>query len=293
MQTKNLAVMFTDMKGFTARTSVGSRKQIEHLLELHENLLRPVFKLFRGQVIKTIGDAFLVVFESPTDAVLCGMRIQEAVADHNTTATSDERFEVRVAINSGEVHLKNNDVFGEPVNIAARIESIAEPNEVYFTESIYLTMNKNEIPSAEVGMRHLKGVPEHIKVYKVLREKTQLQRARTERGNLVGAVDVPIAANKSEDVVPSSSNDNTNEPKRSGDNKKIVIAILATLVVVAIFLIFIFVRALRADENPTRQRQVTPAKIEERVKDQVDQVKDRLQGENRPIDPEKDPQTGN
>ena len=79
-----------------------------------------------------------------------------------------------MGINSGEVSIKNGDVFGEPVNIASRIEGIAEPGEVYFTDSVYLAMNKNEIPSAEVGKRHLKGIAEMVTVYKVLREKGAL-----------------------------------------------------------------------------------------------------------------------
>src|SRR3989344_8941315 len=171
METKHLTIMFTDVKGFTARTSSSSRKELHKMLELHEELIAPIFKRFRGKIVKTIGDAFMVTFPSPTDAVLCGIEIQKVLANHNESAEDGDRLEVRVAINSGEVTVKNNDVFGEAVNIAARLEGIADAGDIYFTESVYLAMNKSEIPTAEVGYRHFKGIPEDIKVYKVLNEK--------------------------------------------------------------------------------------------------------------------------
>ena len=90
----------------------------------------------------------------------------------NAQAAEDERIEVRVAINTGEVEVRGNDVFGETVNIAARIEGITEPGEVYFTHATYLSMNKAEVPTSEVGERRLKGIDEPIRVYRVIRDET-------------------------------------------------------------------------------------------------------------------------
>ena len=178
MATANATVMFTDIRGFTARTSREPREGLEELLQTHEALLLPVIKHYDGRVVKTIGDAFLVVFESPTNAVLCGVVIQRRLLEFNRTAPEAKRIEVRVAINSGEVTLRGDDVFGEPVNICARIEGITEPNEIYFTEATYLTMQKAEVPSSVVGSRRLKGIPEEIKLYRVLQdEDNELYRA--------------------------------------------------------------------------------------------------------------------
>jgi class 3 adenylate cyclase len=184
MQTKHLTIMFTDMKGFTSRTSVHTRDELEKLLDSQEEVIRPIFNRFNGKVVKTIGDAFMVVFESPTNAVLCGVKIQEELLNYNSRSTEEDRIEIRIGINSGEVNIKNDDYFGEPVNIASRIESIAEPNEVYFSDSVYLSMNKNEIPSAEVGIRHLKGIPDNIKVYRVLRDKNEIDKIKNNRKDL-------------------------------------------------------------------------------------------------------------
>ncbi|HVO31619.1 MAG TPA: adenylate/guanylate cyclase domain-containing protein [bacterium] len=183
MSTRTLAIMFTDIKGFTARTSGESRAELVHLLDEHDQLLRPVFAHFHGTVVKTIGDAFLVWFESPTDAVVCGVTIQEVLRQHNAAASEHDRIDVRISINIGDVELRpdgtgNTDVFGEAVNLAARLEGITEAGEVWFTEAVYLTMNRHETPTAEVGERTFKGIPHPVRVYKVLFDpkSDQLQR---------------------------------------------------------------------------------------------------------------------
>ncbi len=170
MVMRNLSIMFTDIKGFTQRTSASSRDEMKALLAQHERLLVPVFSYFDGTVVKTIGDAFLVYFDSPTDAVLCGVTIQEVLRQHNQQQAETDRLEVRVAINVGEVELGDNDVMGEAVNIAARLEGVTEAGEVWFTDAVYQTMNRTEAPSAEVGERLFKGIPHPIRVYKVVQE---------------------------------------------------------------------------------------------------------------------------
>ena len=75
MKVKHLSIMFTDIKGFTSKTARKSRQELHRMLELHDALIKPIFKEFGGKVIKTIGDAFLVTFTSPTEAVLCGMKM--------------------------------------------------------------------------------------------------------------------------------------------------------------------------------------------------------------------------
>lgn len=169
--TRNLTILLTDIKGFTDKTSHQSRLEIQSLLDEHKSIVLPLLESKGGKLVKTIGDAFLMVYESPTDAVLAGVAVQEALTLRNSGRPAAERIEVRIAINSGEVNLSDNDIFGEPVNITARIEGVAEAGEVFFTEAVYLAMNKTEVPSSEVGLLQLKGIPEKIRVYKVKREE--------------------------------------------------------------------------------------------------------------------------
>jgi class 3 adenylate cyclase len=170
MPSRILAVMITDIQGFTERTSATSRGDLRRLLDDHESLLMPAVRRFHGNLVKTIGDALLVTFESPTDAVLCGLVMQERLRGFNEGRLQPEQIRVRVAVSAGEVELRDNDVFGEAVNLAARIEAITEPGEIFFTEAVYLAMNKAEVPSSQVGDYRLKGLPEAVTVYRVIQD---------------------------------------------------------------------------------------------------------------------------
>jgi class 3 adenylate cyclase len=174
MHTKNLTVMFVDMKGFTCLMASYSRKQVSYLLHTLEEIIRPTVEEFKGQVIKALGDGYIVIFDSPTNAVLCGLKIQEAVSNHNAVSPSTEFFELRMAVHLGEVTLRNGDIFGEPVNLASRIEKVAEPGEVYLTEAVFLAMNQNEVPVKKVGRGKLKGMAGNIEVYKVASEQSEV-----------------------------------------------------------------------------------------------------------------------
>jgi len=166
---ENLVIMFTDIVGFTELTSKQSRHQNQTMLRQHEKLLVGVAKSYGGKRIKSIGDALLLVFKSPTDAVHCAMGMHDALWEHNQTVSEEERLNIRVSLNSGEVRIETGDVFGEPVNVAARLEGITPANEVYFTEAIYLSMNKAEVMHEFVGKHKLKGIPEEVSVYRVPR----------------------------------------------------------------------------------------------------------------------------
>ena len=85
MKTANLAIVFTDIKGFTERTSRQTHEENQRLLKVHHDLLAPLFNAFGGKILKSIGDAFLVTFESPTQAVLSGIAIQDRLWQYNRT----------------------------------------------------------------------------------------------------------------------------------------------------------------------------------------------------------------
>lgn len=179
MPSRLLSVVFTDIKGFTERTSQGGRDFAVKLREKHDALLRPIIARYEGTLVKTIGDAFLLTFDSPTNAVLCALMMQDRLRDYNRTAPVEERIEIRIAINTGEVSLTDGDVLGEPVNVASRVEHITEGNEIWFTEATYLAMNKQEVPTSLVGEFRLKGVPEALKIYRVVQDldSEQFQKA--------------------------------------------------------------------------------------------------------------------
>ncbi|MDZ4199544.1 MAG: adenylate/guanylate cyclase domain-containing protein, partial [Kiritimatiellia bacterium] len=124
---------------------------------------------YGGRIVKTIGDAFMSVFESPTNAVLCSIRAQYVLRIFNKDRPEKEQIHIRIALNAGEVQLAGDgDVFGEAVNAVARVEGVTPVDEIYFTERVYLSMNRNEVPETLNVKRFIfKGIEEEITVYKV------------------------------------------------------------------------------------------------------------------------------
>ncbi|MBW1811410.1 MAG: adenylate/guanylate cyclase domain-containing protein, partial [Deltaproteobacteria bacterium] len=153
--------------GFTERTGQQSREESAAWLRRYESLLMPLVKVFKGRKVKAIGDAYLCTFESPTNALLFGMAAQDRLFDYNHEVPDAEKIRIRVSVNVGEVRIRKGDIFGEPVNIAARLESLTPAEEVWFTEAAYLAMTKSEIPSQEVGLHEFKGIQDAIRVYRV------------------------------------------------------------------------------------------------------------------------------
>ena len=167
MKLEVLTIVFVDIKDYTTKTSEQSRGANERLLARFAGLVKPMVRAFHGVIIKSLGDAYLMTFKSPTDSLLCAMACQDQLSQRNHGLPKDERFEVRFAINAGEVRIERGDVFGEAVNIAARIEGLAKGGEIYFSEAVYLLMNKSEVPSDKVGPQKLKGISEAVTVYRV------------------------------------------------------------------------------------------------------------------------------
>ena len=155
-RTQNLAILLSDMKNFTARTSRQTREENARMLALHDALLVPVVKGFGGRKVKAIGDALLVAFKSPTDSVLCAMAMQDRLASWNARAPEADRIEVRIAVSLGEVQVNADDLAGDPVQLALRAALYSDAGEVVLTESVYLAMNKSEVPTDPFTVRELR-----------------------------------------------------------------------------------------------------------------------------------------
>jgi len=169
MRTENLAIVFIDIAGYTARTSSQTREENLAMLKRFDGMVRPLVRCYSGQVIKTIGDAYLLTFRSPTHALLCAMAVQDRIAETNAAIAPSDQFVVRAAVNVGDVRLEGSDVFGEAVNIASRIEGKAGPGEIWFSESVFLSMTRSEVPSEEIGYAELKGIADKVRLYRVPR----------------------------------------------------------------------------------------------------------------------------
>ena len=123
-QRKLAAIMFTDMVGYSALSQRDDKLALE-LLEEHRQLLREIFPRFHGTEIKTIGDAFLVEFNSALEAAQCAIEIQRALGHRNHDVPAERHIELKIGIHIGDVVHRGGDVYGDGVNIASRIEQLA------------------------------------------------------------------------------------------------------------------------------------------------------------------------
>jgi adenylate cyclase len=163
------AIMFTDIVGYTA---LSQRDEFLSLAMLDDNrkILRPTFIAHHGKEIKTIGDAFLVEFSSALDAVRCGYDIQRKSREFNLLLPREKRVLIRIGIHLGDVvEDSEGDILGDAVNVASRIQSLAQEGGVCLTQQVFdHVRNKFELPLKSIGKQSLKNVDVPIEVYKMV-----------------------------------------------------------------------------------------------------------------------------
>jgi adenylate cyclase len=162
------AIVFTDMVGYSSLAQSDESLALE-LLEKHNSLLRSQLAQHQGREVKTIGDAFLLEFESALEAVLCAVKIQSAFRDQNALAKENERIRLRIGIHVGDVIRRGGDVFGDAVNIASRIVNFADIGGICISEQVYAQVrNKIRYEAVEIPSQHLKHIEQPMNLYQIL-----------------------------------------------------------------------------------------------------------------------------
>ena len=165
------AVMFTDIVGYSSLTQKNERLALE-LLEEHRKIVRPIVARHNGREIKTMGDAFLIEFESALEATQCAVDIQKTLHSHNEQSIVERRIHLRIGIHLGDVLQRQSDVLGDAVNIASRIEPLAEADGICISEQVYdQVRNKINCPIEDLGSRQLKNIDYPIDVHRIEWEK--------------------------------------------------------------------------------------------------------------------------
>lgn len=159
MQRRLAAILAADMVGYSRLMSVDEEGTHRRQSLLLDETLLPIFQTHQGRIVKTTGDGVLAEFSAVTDAVVCALDIQNAVTNMEQSRHIEQRIEYRIGINLGDIIIDNNDIFGDGVNIASRLEGLAKPGGICISDSVNSSIrSKLDIEFENYGEQYLKNI---------------------------------------------------------------------------------------------------------------------------------------
>lgn len=162
------AILATDMVGYSSAMEVDDVGTLTRLRALRRDVIDPLIGQHNGRIVKTTGDGLLAEFGSVVDAVVTASAIQHALATRNAAAPANERADYRFGINLGDVIIDGDDVFGDGVNVAARLEALAAPGEILVSDAVREQVgDRANVTFDSLGERTVKNIARPIRVYRV------------------------------------------------------------------------------------------------------------------------------
>ena len=166
---KLAAILAADAVGYS-RMMAADEEGTMKILSAHRAVIDGIIQFHEGRIVNTAGDSVLAEFASPTQAVRCAVEIQDALKTRNDTLPEDRRMHFRIGVNLGDVMVKGDDLLGDGVNVAARLEGIAEPGNIYVSSSVYDQIaGKLDLGFVDLGEKSLKNIDRPIRTYRVER----------------------------------------------------------------------------------------------------------------------------
>src|SRR5438477_1563989 len=162
------AVLAADVAGYSRLMGADEEGTLARLKAVRGALVDPAIASHRGRIVKTTGDGLLVEFASVVDAVRSAVEVQRAMAEQNAAVPQDRRIEFRIGIHAGDIIFDDNDIFGNGVNIAARLESIAEPGGICISDDAQRQIRGNvDVVLDDIGPQTLKNIIEPMRAWHV------------------------------------------------------------------------------------------------------------------------------
>jgi adenylate cyclase len=174
LQRRLAAILAADVVGYSHLMEEDEAGTLARLKTLHSEILDPRIEEFGGRIVKLMGDGTLVEFGSAVDAVSCAVTIQKEVARRNP---NEKPFELRIGVNLGDVIVEEHDIYGDGVNVAARLEALAEPGGLCISSAVYrIVQNKLDLEFVDLGNREIKNIAEPIHAYSLHPRDTMADR---------------------------------------------------------------------------------------------------------------------
>src|ERR1700726_462608 len=162
------AVLAADVAGYSRLMGLNEERTLANLKSFRKTLVDPSIAAHRGRIVKTTGDGMLVEFASAVDAARCAVEVQRSMAVQNADVPQDLRIEFRIGIHIGDIIIDDNDIFGDGVNIAARLEGIAEPCGICISDDAHRQIRgKIDIAFDDIGEQTLKNIAEPMRAWRV------------------------------------------------------------------------------------------------------------------------------
>jgi len=166
-QTRRLAaILAADVAGYSRLIGADEGGTLDRLRALRRELLDPKIAEHRGRLVKTTGDGLLVEFGSLVDALRCAVEVQSEMTGHNTGVPPNKRIELRIGINVGDIVVEGGDIFGDGVNVAARLEGLAEPGGICVSARVQEdAAGKLDLAFEDIGEQQLKNIARPVRVF--------------------------------------------------------------------------------------------------------------------------------
>ena len=173
------AVLMADVVAYTQLMERDESGTLQRVKALRKECIEPIVAERGGRVVKLLGDGILVEFPSVVEAVQAAVDIQKAMAERNAGVPQDKRIDLRIGVNLGDVIYEDNDIYGEGVNLAARLQGIAEPGSVCVPQPVVAQVrHKLDVAFEDLGERRLKHIGEPVRVYQIAFEGRARKRGR-------------------------------------------------------------------------------------------------------------------
>ena len=180
------AIVAGDIAGYSRLMELDEEGTHARVKRIERDLIEPSITEHNGKLVKTTGDGFIAIFDSPVEAVRCSIVIQQNMVGRNTSQPKDHWIEYRIGVNLGDVIIEADDVYGDGVNIASRLEGIADPGQVYVSGGIYEQIKHKLVCGYEsLGDRKVKNITDPVRVYRVLPDPAAFNKTRKRRENIL------------------------------------------------------------------------------------------------------------
>jgi len=181
---KLAAILAADIAGYSRLMGADEAGTLARLKEYRRELIDPKNKRYRGRVVKTTGDGILIEFPSVVDAVSCSIEVQQGMRARNADVAPEKRIEFRIGINLGDVIVEGRDLYGDGVNIAARLEGLAEPGGICISQTVLNhARGKIAFDVDDLGEQALKNIVQPIHVYRLLLDSSRSSTASVSRSS--------------------------------------------------------------------------------------------------------------